>query len=105
MSGVQPDCWLAGITAFLKTCQSAAGGYGGGPGQLPHLAVSYATVATLVTLGTQEALQSIDREGMWRFLLSMCRSREEGGGMHVCAGDTPGLLAHCLTTSACCGRP
>ena len=42
-----------------------------------------------MTLGTQEALQSINRTGMWRFLLSMCRSREEGGGMHVCAGMLP----------------
>ena len=62
--------------------------------------MSYAAVATLLTLGTQGALQSIDRKGMWRFLLSMCRSREEGGGMHVCAGDFPGLQAHLLPAVA-----
>ena len=50
------------------------------------MAVSYAAVASLVTSGSEEALSSIDRKGMWSFLLSMCRSKQEGGGVHVCAG-------------------
>jgi protein farnesyltransferase subunit beta len=32
---------------LLSLCQSACGGFGGGPGQLPHLAPSYAACATL----------------------------------------------------------
>jgi protein farnesyltransferase subunit beta len=35
---------------FLELCQSASGGFGGGPGQLPHLAPSYAACATLFEL-------------------------------------------------------
>jgi protein farnesyltransferase subunit beta len=32
---------------LLALCQSASGGFGGGPGQLPHLAPSYAACAAL----------------------------------------------------------
>jgi protein farnesyltransferase subunit beta len=32
---------------LLSLCQSTSGGFGGGPGQLPHLAPSYAACATL----------------------------------------------------------
>ena len=49
------------IVAFLKSCQHETGGFGGGPQQLPHLAATYAAVMSLVTLGTQEALDAVDR--------------------------------------------
>ena len=77
----------AEVVAFLASCASEGGGYGGGPGQLAHLAVAYAAVATLVTLGAPEALDSVDRRRMWSFLVAMCRSPAQGGGMHVCAGQ------------------
>jgi protein farnesyltransferase subunit beta len=48
---------VADIVQFLQRCQDPGGGFGGGPGQLPHLAPSYAAVATLVTLGSREALE------------------------------------------------
>jgi protein farnesyltransferase subunit beta len=48
---------VADIVQFLQRCQDPGGGFGGGPGQLPHLAPSYAAVATLVTLGSHEALE------------------------------------------------
>ena len=35
---------------LLSLCQSESGGFGGGPGQLPHLAPSYAACATLSEL-------------------------------------------------------
>lgn len=50
-----------GIVDFLKRCQDKNGGYGGGPGQLPHLATTYAAVNALMTLGTEDALSSINR--------------------------------------------
>jgi protein farnesyltransferase subunit beta len=49
------------VTAFLSSCQHPEGGYGGGPGQLAHLAPTYAAVSALLTLGGQEALSSINR--------------------------------------------
>lgn len=35
--------------------------YLGGPGQYPHMATTYAAVMALVSIGTDEALSSIDR--------------------------------------------
>ncbi|KAK3165379.1 hypothetical protein QOZ80_1AG0032430 [Eleusine coracana subsp. coracana] len=49
------------IVDFLARCQDKDGGYGGGPGQLPHLATTYAAVNTLVTIGSERALSSINR--------------------------------------------
>ncbi len=37
-----PQVSAGDIVAFLRRCQDPAGGFGGGPGQLPHLAPTYA---------------------------------------------------------------
>lgn len=56
---------------FLSRCEDINGGYGGGPGQLPHLATTYAAVNTLVTLGSDTSLRSINSEALHKFLLRM----------------------------------
>ncbi len=76
----------ADVVAFLDLCQSVSGGYGGSPGQLPHLAPSYAAVAALVSLQDTKGLVSIRRADMWRFLQSRCISASDGGGFAVCEG-------------------
>uniref|UniRef100_A0A0E0FSU3 Prenyltransferase alpha-alpha toroid domain-containing protein n=1 Tax=Oryza nivara TaxID=4536 RepID=A0A0E0FSU3_ORYNI len=53
-----PDDVEDDIVDFLSRCQDKDGGYGGGPGQLPHLATTYAAVNTLVTIGSERALSS-----------------------------------------------
>lgn len=65
---------------FLKRCQHPDGGYGGGPGQLPHLATSYAAVNSLLTLGGQRSLLSIDRGKVYSFLLRM---KDTTGGFRM----------------------
>lgn len=49
------------LVEFLGLCQAEMGGFGGGPRQMPHLAATYAAVMSLVTIGTPEALNLIDR--------------------------------------------
>ncbi|BBN17717.1 protein farnesyltransferase subunit beta [Marchantia polymorpha subsp. ruderalis] len=66
--------------SFLKHCQDPEGGYGGGPGQMPHLATTYAAVCALVTLGGEKALASINREKTLQFLLRM---KDPCGGFRV----------------------
>ncbi|XP_050510298.1 protein farnesyltransferase subunit beta isoform X2 [Diabrotica virgifera virgifera] len=56
------------IAKFLAKCQSPNGGFGGGPGQIPHLATTYAAVNALVILGTEEALNVINRKKLQEFL-------------------------------------
>lgn len=71
------------VVAFLASCQSPTGGFGGGPGHLSHLATSYAAVCALVTLGTEEALRVVDRASMADFLRRMAVPQERGGGFTV----------------------
>ncbi|XP_061348573.1 protein farnesyltransferase subunit beta isoform X2 [Gastrolobium bilobum] len=67
---------------FLNRCQDPNGGYAGGPGQMPHLATTYAAVNTLITLGGQKSLASINRDKLYGFLRRM---KQPNGGfrMHV----------------------
>ncbi|RWS02093.1 Protein farnesyltransferase subunit beta-like protein [Dinothrombium tinctorium] len=59
------------IIRFLATCKNKTGGYGGGPGQMSHLATTYAAVNALATLCSEEALNSIDRSSLLQFLTDM----------------------------------
>ncbi|VDN60826.1 unnamed protein product [Dracunculus medinensis] len=86
---------LSNIVRFIKTCEWKDGGYGvvipilqlnffeGGPGQYPHLATTYAAVMALVSIGTDEALKSINRKTLYNFLLSV---KKENGSFEVHRG-------------------
>ncbi|KAK9113768.1 hypothetical protein Syun_020565 [Stephania yunnanensis] len=75
------DCNLENDAVdFLNRCQDANGGYAGGPAQLPHLATTYAAVNSLITLGGEKALSSINREKMHGFLLRM---KDPSGGFRM----------------------
>lgn len=69
------------VVELLQSCQHTSGGFGGGPGQLPHLATTYAAVAALVTLGRKDVLDLINRDSLMSFFLRMCVPPERGGGM------------------------
>lgn len=56
---------------FLSRCQDPNGGYGGGPGQMPHLATTYAAINALITLGGHRSLSSINRRKVYTFLRRM----------------------------------
>jgi len=71
---------LDALVSFLATCAGKAGGYGGGPLQLPHLAPTYAAVNALCVIGTEEAYDSIDREKVYAFLLSV---KHPSGGFRM----------------------
>ncbi|ONI19544.1 hypothetical protein PRUPE_3G284100 [Prunus persica] len=65
---------------FLSRCQDPSGGYGGGPGQLPHLATTYAAVNALITVGGDQALSSINRCELYKFLQQM---KHPSGGFRM----------------------
>ncbi|NWI62421.1 FNTB farnesyltransferase, partial [Todus mexicanus] len=58
-----PQSVASDVCQFLSRCQSPQGGFGGGPGQHPHLAPTYAAVNALCIIGTEEAFGVIDRSG------------------------------------------
>jgi len=70
------------IVQFLANCQGPDGGFAGGPGQLPHLAPTYAAVNALTIIGTEEAYKVTDRDKLVKWL---DRLRNEDGSfmMHV----------------------
>ncbi|GLG96877.1 Protein farnesyltransferase subunit beta [Gryllus bimaculatus] len=70
------------IALFIGRCQSPDGGFGGGPGQHPHLAPTYAAVNALCTLGTEEAFSIINRETLRKFLWTV-RCANGSFQMHV----------------------
>ncbi|CAI9111052.1 OLC1v1011186C1 [Oldenlandia corymbosa var. corymbosa] len=81
---------------FLCRCQDPDGGYGGGPGQMPHLATTFAAVNALLTLGSFRALSSINRGKLHKFLLRM---KDTSGGFRMHDGGEIDVRA-CYTAIA-----
>lgn len=86
------------IVDFLIKCRSSDGGFGGGPGQDPHLAPTYAAVNALCIIGTEKALNAINRRTLKKFLWAV---REPSGAfrMHV-GGELDVRGAYCAISSA-----
>jgi protein farnesyltransferase subunit beta len=86
------------IIHFLKQCQYASGGFGGGPAQYPHLAPTYAAILSLCLIESDESLEAIDVEGIKSFLWSI---REPNGSfrMHI-EGEVDVRGAYCAVTVA-----
>lgn len=59
------------IANFLNRCQHPDGGFGGGPGQEPHLASTYAAVNALCILGSKHSFDVIDRPKLLSFFFRM----------------------------------
>ncbi|KAF7957540.1 hypothetical protein EAE96_003117 [Botrytis aclada] len=71
---------------IISTCrpiQNATGGFGGGNGQMSHLATTYANILSISMVGGQEALDIIDRKAMWKWLGSLKMST---GGFRMAVG-------------------
>ena len=66
------------IASFLQHCEAPSGGFGGGPGQAPHLATTYAAVCALSIVNRASI---IHRAKLYSFLLRM-KVAEGGFRMH-----------------------
>lgn len=70
-----PDSVVDRCVDFLGRCQHPNGGFGGGPGQAPHLAATYAAVNALCILGSEckreDAFRVIDRHKLFDFIVSV----------------------------------
>lgn len=78
--GSPPLDRFSSVVDTLRRCKDAGGGFGGGPGQAPHTAPTYASVLSLATVGSAEALGVIDRPALYRFFM---RLKSPSGGFHV----------------------
>jgi len=61
------------VALFLAKCQNEGGGFGGGPGQLSHLAPTYAAVNALAILSKEDetCLAVVDRPALAKWLHSL----------------------------------
>ena len=75
-----PEEKIDDCVATLAKCRSPTGGYGGGPQQLAHCAPTYAAALAIAVLGTRRAYESVDRKGLYAFLLSM---KDPSGGFRM----------------------
>ncbi len=69
----------------VRPIQNATGGFGGGNGQMSHLAPTYAIVLSLALVGGREGLDIIDRKAMWKWLGSL--KQADGGFQMVYGGE------------------
>ncbi|KAG4034023.1 hypothetical protein MFRU_003g00020 [Monilinia fructicola] len=81
------------IIATCRPIQNVTGGFGGGNGQMSHLATTYATVLSIAMVGGQEALDIIDRKAMWKWLGSL--KMASGGFLMVVGGEEDIRGAYC----------
>ncbi|XP_071801144.1 protein farnesyltransferase subunit beta-like [Asterias amurensis] len=93
-----PDNIGSGVVKFLVKCQHPEGGFGGGPLQFAHLAPTYAAVLALMTIGTQEAYDAINRSKLQSFLKRM-QTPEGAFRMHD-GGEVDVRGAYCAAVAA-----
>ncbi|GAA5820039.1 hypothetical protein JCM10212_004985 [Sporobolomyces blumeae] len=85
------------VVDTLKRFQNADGGFGGGPGQLSHLAPTYAAVSALCYAG-EIGWKAIDRPGLYRFMLSL-KQKDGSFVMHE-GGEVDVRGCYCALTVA-----
>ncbi|ELR08712.1 CAAX farnesyltransferase (FTase) subunit beta [Pseudogymnoascus destructans] len=71
------------LISTVKPLQNSTGGFGGGHGQMSHLATTYATVLSLAMVGGDDAINAIDRKAMWQWL---SRLKQPDGGFQMSIG-------------------
>lgn len=71
------------VISTVRPIQNATGGFGGGNGQMSHLAPTYAIILSLAIVGGNEALDIIDRKAMWKWLGAL---KQPGGAFQMSVG-------------------
>ncbi|EKD20363.1 prenyltransferase and squalene oxidase [Drepanopeziza brunnea f. sp. 'multigermtubi' MB_m1] len=67
----------------VRPIQNATGGFGGGNGQMSHLAPTYAILLSLAIVGESESMELIDRKSMWKWLSIL---KQPSGGFQMSVG-------------------
>lgn len=93
------DDLLQRTVMWLSKCRSITGGFGGGPGQIAHLAPTYAAVNALCMIGSTDAFQTIDKPSLLKFLWSVREDQTGAFRMHV-DGEIDVRGAYCAVAIA-----
>lgn len=71
------------LISTVQPIQNSTGGFGGGNGQISHLAPTYAIILSLAIVGGEDAFELIDRKAMWKWLGAL---KQPDGGFQMCVG-------------------
>ncbi|GAA99352.1 uncharacterized protein L969DRAFT_16657 [Mixia osmundae IAM 14324] len=86
--------------ATLLKMQSPHGGFGGGPGQMAHLATTYAATMALAIVGVESEWDKIERKAMYGWLLSL-KQPDGSFVMHI-GGEVDVRGSYCALAVASC---
>lgn len=81
--GYDVSSYRESLREAARSMQNATGGFGGGNGQLSHLATTYAVVLALALVGGQDLYEVVDRRALWRWL---CTLKQPNGGFQMATG-------------------
>ncbi|KAK9424238.1 putative Terpenoid cyclases/protein prenyltransferase alpha-alpha toroid [Seiridium unicorne] len=91
--GADVSGYRDGLIATAQHLQNDSGGFGGGFGQLSHLATTYAMVLALAIVGGEDAYEVIDRRAMWKWLSFL--KQPDGGFSMSLGGEVDVRGAYC----------
>lgn len=82
----------------LARLQNVTGGFGGGPGQISHLATTYAAVHSLFIVGGEQAYAVIHRARLYTWFMSL---KQADGSFRMCEGGEIDIRAsYCVLACA-----
>lgn len=81
--GEDVSSYRESLIETARSMQNETGGFGGGHGQLSHLATSYAVILALALVGGEDCYEVVDRRAMWRWL---CLLKQPDGGFVMSVG-------------------
>ncbi|KAJ0110114.1 protein farnesyltransferase subunit beta [Diaporthe amygdali] len=81
--GEDVSSYRAALIDTARSMQNDTGGFGGGNGQMSHLATTYAMVLSLALVGGDSVYEVVDRRAMWKWL---CSLKQPSGGFQMAVG-------------------
>lgn len=81
--GEDVSSYRASLIDTARSMQNDTGGFGGGNGQMSHLATTYAMVLALALVGGDSVYDVVDRRAMWKWL---CALKQPNGGFQMAVG-------------------
>lgn len=81
--GEDVSSYRANLIDTARSMQNDTGGFGGGNGQMSHLATTYAMVLALALVGGDSVYEVVDRRAMWKWL---CTLKQPDGGFQMAVG-------------------
>lgn len=81
--GEDVSSYRESLIETARSMQNDTGGFGGGNGQLSHLATTYAVVLALALVGGHDVYEVVDRRALWKWL---CTLKHPSGGFQMAVG-------------------